>query len=583
MKWRITLRLIAAGGVALGLAVLLLGAPLLARAQGPAANPPTFTYQGRLLLQAGQSYLDDVTCNFNFTLWDAPTGGAQVGGQQSATATLEAGYFTVVLNSGSEFGANAFSGSRRYLEVAVKCPTDPVPIPLDSARVELKAAPYALYALNTVPLGTLPWSQITGKPAGFADDVDNINTYTAGKWLALNGNQFNVVTSAILSEISFTTYQRRVADTTCSGTYAIRSVLSGGSVTCATDNKTYFAGDGLILSGTTFLINEARIQRRVSTICTTAEAIRRVNADGTVACEPVPQGEITEVVATTGLTGGGQSGVVTVSVESITTTMLADRAVTTDRVANGAVTGAKLAASAVTSAKIANGGVDKADLGQDGCTAAQPVLQLNGTAWSCDEDEIATFLPGAGIQLSPDNVLSAKIGNGMSFSPSGNLELVLGGNGTVTTVARSDHNHDSLYVQFTTAVPNKDVSGNFSSGFTVNRLLNIPIDSPTSNSILRYNSSTNRWNMSSYTFDIDICVSRQQQGGGQAIAYCGAAGGCGSNYPTVVGGGCACLDGGTSNQVERNHPTGSNGWVCDCEGDIDVRADAMCLKSWGTP
>src|SRR5205085_6273262 len=83
----------------------------------------SFTYQGELR-QSGTPV--NGTVNLRFSLWDAPgtgtppTGGTQIGANQTATHVLiDNGVFNAVVNTGGEFGAAAFSGEARWLQVEV--------------------------------------------------------------------------------------------------------------------------------------------------------------------------------------------------------------------------------------------------------------------------------------------------------------------------------------------------------------------------------------------------------------------------------------------------------------------------------
>lgn len=146
----------------LGLAAFVVTAPSMARGLNMASAPAgtAFTYQGRLD-KSGSPVTD--TCNFQFSLYDAASGGAQVG----ATVTknnvgVDNGLFAVDL----DFGSSAFDGNARYLQIAVQCSGESAYTTL-SGRVSLNPAPYASYALQA------PWSGLSGVPAGFADGTDS--------------------------------------------------------------------------------------------------------------------------------------------------------------------------------------------------------------------------------------------------------------------------------------------------------------------------------------------------------------------------------------------------------------------------
>lgn len=167
-------------GLARGLGLAQENTPQGSQA-GNAALGTGFTYQGYLENSAGP--VSD-TCDFRFSLWDAlgsgspPSGGTQVGATQDVPdVVVSEGLFTVVLNEGDEFGANAFNGNARWLQIAVQCGGDSVYTTL-SPRQPLTPAPYALYSVtasnaitanSATTANSAPWSGLTGVPASSGD------------------------------------------------------------------------------------------------------------------------------------------------------------------------------------------------------------------------------------------------------------------------------------------------------------------------------------------------------------------------------------------------------------------------------
>src|SRR4051794_13094341 len=92
------------------LAGILLAGILALSASGATTE---FTYQGQLResnLPSNGSY------DFSFALFDAASGGNQVGATNSKSGqTVTNGVFTVLL----DFGNGAFDGSDRYLQISV--------------------------------------------------------------------------------------------------------------------------------------------------------------------------------------------------------------------------------------------------------------------------------------------------------------------------------------------------------------------------------------------------------------------------------------------------------------------------------
>ena len=124
-----------------------------------------FTYQGRLM-DANEPA--DGIYEFEFKLYDSLINGSQLNGTVSFRGVdVIDGYFTVELDFG-----DAFKGDRLWLEVGVRPgeESDPCVYTPLSPRMEVTAAPYALYARKAAPGHSL--NAVDGYPtnAVFVDD-----------------------------------------------------------------------------------------------------------------------------------------------------------------------------------------------------------------------------------------------------------------------------------------------------------------------------------------------------------------------------------------------------------------------------
>jgi hypothetical protein len=130
------------------------------------------------------------------------------------------------------------------------------------------------------------------------------------------------------------------------------------------------AGNGLSGGGpageVTLSVDYTKVQGRVSGSCPPGQSIRVVNHDGSVLCQPVTSnpGDITGVSAQNGLSGGGISGDVIVSIAQggVDNPKLAPNAVSAEKIADNAVGASEIATGAVGSSEILDGAIVSQDI-----------------------------------------------------------------------------------------------------------------------------------------------------------------------------------------------------------------------------
>jgi hypothetical protein len=133
--------------------------PAVARATeaaSPVITAPlgtTISYQGKLDKNGSPV---NGNCNFIFGLFNAASGGTQVGTNLTlSNQPVTAGVFSL----GLDFGAGAFDGQARWLNIQVQGPGDAGYTTL-TPRQPITAAPYAVYALGGPATGS-QWSNDT--------------------------------------------------------------------------------------------------------------------------------------------------------------------------------------------------------------------------------------------------------------------------------------------------------------------------------------------------------------------------------------------------------------------------------------
>lgn len=152
--------------------------PILFATSVALAQSTSFTYQGRLTdggTSANGNY--DLQC----ALFDSLSGGAQVGSTQTLnTVAVSNGVFTVSL----DFGANAFNGASRFLEISAR-PSGSGSFTLLTPRQQITSTPYAVRSLTSAAADSVPAS---GVPSGSGNYIQNSTSPQAISNFNITGN-----------------------------------------------------------------------------------------------------------------------------------------------------------------------------------------------------------------------------------------------------------------------------------------------------------------------------------------------------------------------------------------------------------
>lgn len=170
------------------LRMLILLATLLLGSVAAMAQSTAFSYQGRLNDGANAA---NGAYEIQFKLFDAVTGGTQVGTTfipTPAGVVVTNGAFTVTL----DFGATAFPGADRWLEISVKPPNGAAFTTL-TPRQKVTATPYAIKSLSADGLsascnGCVTGTQIGSLPATSTNYIQNGTALQANSNFNISGN-----------------------------------------------------------------------------------------------------------------------------------------------------------------------------------------------------------------------------------------------------------------------------------------------------------------------------------------------------------------------------------------------------------
>jgi hypothetical protein len=193
------------------------------------AQSTAFNYQGKLIdTGAAQS-----TYQMQFALFDALTGGTQLGGIIANPAvTVNQGVFSVTL----DFGASVFTGADRFLQISVRRNTSEAYTVL-SPREKIASSPYSVRTLSAAQADVA----LDANKLGGLDANQYVTTATVGSSFIKNSTtpqtaNFNISGNGIVSGNLGVGVLNPQAKLDVSGDTLIRSTGSGGNLQLGTPN-----------------------------------------------------------------------------------------------------------------------------------------------------------------------------------------------------------------------------------------------------------------------------------------------------------------------------------------------------------
>ncbi len=250
------------------------------------AQTTTFTYQGSL---SNGGNLANGSYDLQFKLYDQLTGGTLQGSPNTVTVsnvTVTAGVFTV----GLDFGAAAFPGAARYLEICVR-PAGSGSFTTLAPRQQLTSTPYAIRSLSA------------GSTTNFSGSLSGDVTGTQGATVV------SLVGGVSASNIaSGATAANNATNANTPSTIVKRD--GSGNFTAGTITATSFSGSGASLTN----LNASNISSGTLLDSLLPSNLARLNAaqiftaNQTINANLIQSGTLVQFTPTNGLVAGGTEG-----------------------------------------------------------------------------------------------------------------------------------------------------------------------------------------------------------------------------------------------------------------------------------